>query len=324
MTASLVHVDPLTDPGISRQRSGKGFRYLEPNGSAVDAATKERIVALVLPPAWTDVWICTDPDGHIQAIGTDAAGRRQYRYHPQWQHERAERKFHRTLSLAQVLPAARGRVTRDLRQSDDPRARMLAVSFRFLDDAAPRIGSIGYLEKYGSRGLTTLQQQDARVDGHRVILSFPAKEHKTDDMHMTDAELAEVVAELLTGEDEETLLRYEIDAKLHHLSETEVNEYIRTVTGEDFTAKDFRTLRGTVIAAESLARAGAADTKKAQHAAEVAAAKAASDALQNTPAVARASYIDPRVFEAYAEGRLFDLTVSPETALGRLVGGDAG
>ncbi len=197
---------------------------------------------------------------------------------------------------------------------------MLAVSFRFLDDAAPRIGSIGYLEKYGSRGLTTLQQQDARVDGHRVILSFPAKEHKTDDMHMTDAELAEVVAQLLTGEDEEALLRYEIDATMHHLSETEVNAYIRAVTGEDFTANDFRTLRGTVIAAESLARAGAADTKKAQHAAEVAAAKAASDALQNTPAVARASYIDPRVFEAYAEGRLFDLTVSPETALGRLVG----
>lgn len=196
---------------------------------------------------------------------------------------------------------------------------MLAAAFRFLDDAAPRVGSVAYLEEYGSRGLTTLQQRDATVDGHRVLLRFPAKSHQTDVMHMTDADLSAVVADLLTGDAQERLLRYRLGDTAHHLHEAEVNDYIRDTTGDHFTAKDFRTLRGTIVAAQTLAHAGEAATQHARHAAEVEAAKAASEALQKTPAVAKSAYIDPRVFEAYGEGRLLDLSISPDTALRRLV-----
>lgn len=160
--AKLHRVDPMTEPGITRKGAGTGFTYAGPRGGKVSEADLARIKALALPPAWTDVWICTDPLGHIQAVGTDEAGRQQYRYHELWQEERAQDKFDRILKLATALPAARGRATRDL-NGDDAQSRVLAVAFRFLDDAAPRIGSIAYLERYGSRGLTTLEQRDATV-----------------------------------------------------------------------------------------------------------------------------------------------------------------
>lgn len=157
------------------------------------------------------------------------------------------------------------------------------------------------------------------MNGHRVVLKFPAKSHKTDVMHMTDADLAAVVDELLTDEAEARLLRYLMADTVHHLAESDVNAYIHSVTHDHFTAKDFRTLRGTITAAQSLAHSGTSSTQHARHAAEAEAAKAASEALQNTPAVARSAYIDPRVFEAYGEDRLLDLSISPDTALRRLV-----
>lgn len=319
MAVQLIRVRPGQDPGISRQRTGSGFRYVMPDGSAPDAQTQKRIQTLAVPPAWTQVWITTTPAGHIQAVGIDARGRHQYRYHPAWRAEQQGHKFDRIVHLAAVLPAARKRVTRDLRQNEDGHTQMLAVAFRFLDDAAPRVGSISYLEEYGSRGLTTLLQRHASVDGPRVLLHFPAKSHRNDNMHMTDADLAVVVAGLLTDQPDNRLLRYTLAGRHHHLDEYAVNDYIRDVTGDHFTAKDFRTLRGTVVAAQTLAHTGAANTQAARHAAEINATKAASDALQNTPAVARSAYIDPRVFTAYDEGRTLDLSISPDTALRRLV-----
>lgn len=318
MTVELVKVSPVTDPGITRVRTPTGMRYVMPDGSAPDGATLKRINALVLPPAWTDVWICADPRGRIQAVGVDGLGRHQYRYHPAWRAGQQEHKFDRIVHLASALPAARARVTCDLRQGADGHARMLAAAFRFLDDAAPRVGSIAYREKYGSRGLTTLQERDAAVEGHRVLLRFPAKSHKIDQMHMLDADLAAVVADLMTGNAQQRLLRYQAAGRLHHLHEGEVNDYIRQVTGDHFTAKDFRTLRGTVVAAKTLAQAGLAATQRARHAAEVKAAKAASKALQNTRGRALCLHRPPRVPGVRARAAAY-LSVSPDTALRRLV-----
>ena len=319
MNETLHRVEPGTDPGISRITTKAGFEYRGPDGGKVSAAELARINALALPPAWTKVWICADPLGHIQAVGLDADGREQYRYHERWKEDRAEHKFDKMLDLAAALPAARGRATHDLSKPAEPSHRVLAVAFRFLDDASPRVGSIEYLERYGSRGLTTLQQRDVTVAGHHVTLHFPAKSHQHDVMHMVDVDLAEAVATLLDGDPEDRLLRYRASGDLHHLDPTEVNAYLHEITGGPYTAKDFRTLRGTIAAAESLARTGLVDGETAAHRAEVAAAKAASDALQNTPAVARSSYIDPRVFDAYRAGRLLDLGRSPDAALRDLI-----
>src|SRR5690349_3132313 len=168
----LARVRPLHDPGFRRVRAGSGFRYLDVSGRTPSEEHVERIRALVIPPAWEDVWICTRANGHIQAVGTDAAGRRQYIYHPDWSAGRDKGKFARALALAEALPRARARVTTSLRRDALDRERVLAVSFRFLDQAAPRIGSERYLAANGSRGLTTRQRRDATGDGPVVTLAF--------------------------------------------------------------------------------------------------------------------------------------------------------
>ncbi|WP_340536861.1 DNA topoisomerase IB [Nocardioides sp. GXZ039] len=322
--STRVHrVVPGVDPGITRVRTKTGFDYLGPDGKPVDKADRARCEALVLPPAWTEVWISVDPDGHIQAVGTDEAGREQYRYHGEWKQHRAHVKFGRMLQLASALPHARGRVTHDLHHGD-PKSQVLGVGFRILDEGSPRVGSIQYLEKYGSRGLTTLLRKHATVEEKVVTLSFPAKEHTHDLIHLHDHELAEVIDVLVKDDqttEEDRLLSYLTGAGHRAgLDAAEINQYIRQVTGGRFTAKDFRTIRGTLAAATSLAHTGPAANEKALKKAEVEATKAASDALCNTPAVARSSYIDPRVFEQYADGRTIALGGSPDAALLDLVG----
>ncbi len=316
-SSSLHRVVPGVDPGITRVRTAQGFTFIGPDGNPVGAADRKRAEALVLPPAWTQVWISTDPDGHIQAVGVDEAGREQYRYHEAWTQHRAEVKFGRMLQLASALPHARGRVTRDL-HGQDAKQQVLGVGFRILDEGSPRVGSIEYLEKYGSRGLTTLLRKDASVAQTVVTLSFPAKEHTHDLIQLHDHELAQVITDLVRAQattEDERLLSYLVEDHRAGLEAAEVNQYIREVTGGHFTAKDFRTLRGTIAAATSLAHAGAPGDQAAIKKAEVAAAKAASQALCNTPAVARHSYIDPRVFELYGQGQLLDLGRSPDAAL---------
>ncbi len=300
-------------------RAGAGFRYADAGGEQVSDADRKRIRRLVIPPAWTDVWISADPLGHIQAVGTDDAGRRQYLYHSKWRARRDSGKFARALRLAEALPRARGRVTTALRRSDLDRERVLAVAFRMLDEGAPRMGSSRYLERHGSRGLTTLQRRDASVAAGVVILSFPAKSGKRALIELDDADLAAAVELLAAGRRGSRLLAYERGRRRVALTPGDVNAHIRALTGGSFTAKDFRTLRGTILAAEALARIGPVDTARERKRAENLAVKATAEALGNTASVARGSYIDPRVFSCYARGRALDLGVSPESAIRALI-----
>ncbi|GAA3201356.1 DNA topoisomerase IB [Microbacterium terregens] len=317
--ARLIRVRPGEDPGYRRIRAGSGFRYADMSGSAAPPADRQRIHDLVIPPAWEDVWIAVDPNAHIQAVGVDDAGRRQYLYHPRWRERRDRRKFSRALDLAAALPRARGRVTSALRRDDLDRERVLAASFRLLDEAAPRIGSARYLEQHGSRGLTTLQRRDAAVAASLITLSFPGKSGKRAYIEIDDEELAAVILELSGGRPRSPLLAYRRGNRRVPLTPADVNSHVRSLTGGAFTAKDFRTLRGTILAAEALARIGTVDTAKDRKRAEALAVRATSEALGNTPAVARGSYIDPGVFTAYERGRLLDLGVSPESAIQRLL-----
>jgi len=315
----LVRVRPLEDPGLRRIRSGTGFRYTDHRGRSVADRDLTRIRALVIPPAWKDVWIAREARGHIQAVGTDEAGRRQYIYHPAWSIDRDRGKFARALQLAEVIPRARARVTVGLRREALDRERVLATAFRLLDSAAPRVGSARYMKANGSRGLTTLLRRDASVDGSVVTLSFPAKSGKQALIDVDDAQLASVISELVAGRPRSPLLAYAQGRRRVPLTPRDVNAHVRALTGGDFTAKDFRTLRGTILAADALARIGTVDTKTDRKRAEQLAVRATADALGNTPSVARGSYIDPRVFRAYGKGRLLDLNVAAETAIRELL-----
>lgn len=318
---ALRRVVPGEEPGIRRIRSGSGFRYIDAAEQPVAEADRERIRDLVIPPAWKDVWIAADPLAHIQAVGTDDAGRRQYLYHPLWRAGRDQRKFARALRLAASLPSARAQVTRAINQQGLTRERALAVAFRLLDDAALRIGSERYLVKNGSRGLSTLRRHDVRIDGSTVSLSFPAKSRQIASIEISDAPLADALSEFAVGSPRAPLLAYRKGRRRVRLSSGEVNDYLKQVTGSAFTAKDFRTLHGTILAADALARIGRLETKNERRRAERLAVQATASALGNTLAVARGSYIDPRVFRQYARGRTLDLSVSPETAIRKLLGG---
>lgn len=315
----LTRVRPGTDLGYRRVRAGGGFRYVDADGDPVPPDERERAAALVIPPAWKDVWICANPNGHIQATGIDDAGRLQYMYHPQWAAGRDKGKYARAMQLAESLPRARGRVTTSLRREDLDRERVLAAAFRLLDQAAPRVGSERYLERHGSRGLTTLKRRDAVIDGSVTHLRFPGKSGKRQQLQIDDDDLAVVMTILAAGRPASPLLAYQRGRRRVPLTPREVNAYVRTMTGGAFTAKDFRTLRGTIHAADALARIGFADTKNDRKRAELLAVRATAEALGNTPAVARSSYIDPRVFTAYRKGRLLDTSVSPESAIRALI-----
>jgi len=315
----LLRVRPGVDLGYRRLRAGNGFRYVDADGAALPAEERERVVALVIPPAWQDVWISAAPNGHIQATGVDEAGRVQYMYHPGWTAGRDKGKFARALQLAESLPRARARVTTSLRRDELDRERVLAAAFRLLDQAAPRVGSERYLERHGSRGLTTLKRRDAAIEGAVTSLRFPGKSGKKQRLEIDDEDLAIAIALMAAGRPASPLLAYQRSRRRVPLTPREVNAYVRAMTGGTFTAKDFRTLRGTILAADALARIGAVDTKTDRKRAEVLAVRATAEALGNTPAVARGSYIDPRVFAAYKKGRLLDTSVSAESAIRALI-----
>ncbi|MGZ0712072.1 DNA topoisomerase IB (plasmid) [Coraliomargarita sp. W4R53] len=315
----LARVRPFDDHGFRRVRAGSGFRYIDELGRPVGTTHVDRIRTLVIPPAWKDVWISVRADGHIQAVGTDDAGRKQYVYHPDWSAGRDRGKFARALMLAEALPRARARVTVSLRRTDLDRERVLAAAFRLLDQAAPRVGSERYLTAHGSRGLTTLQRRDALVTGSTVALSFPGKSGKRQALAIDDADLAELMVLLIAGRPRSPLLAWQRGRRREPLSPSEVNAYVRVLAGGRFTAKDFRTLRGTIVAADALARIGTVTTATDRRRAERLAVSATADALGNTPAVARGSYIDPRVFKRYRDGHLLDLSVSREAAIRALI-----
>jgi len=309
---------------VHRVRRGRGFAFTDESGHPVDAATRERAVALVIPPAWTDVWVSPWPNGHIQATGIDDAGRRQYRYHDVWRAQKDRLKFDRMLELAAVLPAARRGVTRDLRRDELSRERVLAGAFRMLDTGMLRVGSERYADAHGSYGLSTLLGAHARVvDGERVLLDFPAKSGQPWESEIADPDLAVLVARLKRRGGRARLLAWHDEARgWRPLSAEDINADVRERTGGDFTAKDFRTLHGTVTAAVALARSGPGETPTARKRAVAQAVRLAAEALGNTPAVARSSYIDPRVLDRYEKGETLDATRlrSAESGLRALLG----
>jgi len=316
----LTRSHPDRDPGYRRIRSGRGFRFVDERGGTLTADERQRIDDLVIPPAWTDVWISADPAGHIQAVGEDDAGRRQYIYHPAWSQRRDRGKFARAVALAQALPGIRAQVTRALRAPQDPRAQVLAAAIRMLDDGALRIGSEEYFTAHGSRGLATLQCRDASVDADRIRLVFPAKSGRRLTLEFDDPDLAVVLAELARGRPRAPLLAYRRGRRRVAIRSRDVNAHLARLSGARFTAKDFRTLRGTIAAAEALAAVGPARGERDARRAERVAAQAAADVLGNTVAVARRSYIDPRVFARYRRGQVLDPEGSREAALVRLLG----
>lgn len=299
------------EPGIRRIRAGTGFRYADADGGRPDAELLARIEQLAIPPAWTDVWICAYPNGHIQATGTDAAGRKQYLYHPTWREQRDRLKFDRALALAESLPAARRGVTIDLRRDGLPRERVLAAAFRMLDTGHLRVGSERYALEHGSVGLSTLLGAHVAVEAKEVVrLTFPGKSGQEWESEVRDPGLAVVVALLKRRGPRARLLAWRDDAGAHPVDAVDINDDIRDRTGGDFTAKDFRTLHGTASAAVALARIGPKVSASAQDRAIASAVRTTAELLGNTPAVARGSYIDPRLLDLYRDG----VTIDPARA----------
>lgn len=312
----LRRAHPSDDAGIRRRRAGKGWTYAYDDGSKVSDEDRERAAALVLPPAWSDVWIAADPLAHIQATGVDAAGRTQYRYHEAWSEKRDRVKFERALDLAQSLPAARRRITSDLGAEGLGRERVLAAAMRLLDVVAIRAGGDAYAEDNGSRGLMTLLVRHASVEGDAVRLRFPAKSGQRFDVTVEDAPLARCIEELCARSGRSRLFAWDDGGRSRRaLRDSDLNAAVKEATGGEFTAKDFRTLHGTIVAADALARARDVATQRERSKAIRQAVVEVSQTLGNTPSVARASYIDPEVFERFEAGEVVGLRGARERAL---------
>jgi DNA topoisomerase-1 len=291
-------------PGISRRRRGKGFSYHQPDGTAVSAEDKARIEAIVIPPAWTDVWICPLADGHIQATGRDARGRKQYRYHDRWRKVRDANKYERLAEFAECLPALRATLDQHLARQGLPGEKVLAAVVRLLDETLIRIGNDEYAETNESFGLTTIEGDHVTVEGTRVALEFRGKSGIEQEVSLRDRRLAAVVkaCQELPGED---LFGYLDDhGRAVDVTSGMVNDYLRTITGMNVTAKHFRTWGGTVTAAELLAPLPVPDTEQEAKSNELAALDVAADRLGNTRTVCRNCYVHPHITTAYREGDL--------------------
>jgi DNA topoisomerase-1 len=318
----LRRVEPYSSPGWTRVRRGTGFSYLQPDGTAAGRAERARFAELAVPPAWREVWIADAPNAHILAVGVDAAGRRQYLYHPAWRERQDAEKFLRMAALIRALPGARRSVLDDLADDEPLRTLVLAAAFRTLDLGALRVGSEESLSTAKTRGLTTLLVRNAQAEQGQVRFRFRAKGGIAQHLTIPDATLAAFVERNAERAASARLYAWRDGRRYRALSASDVNDDIRERTGGDFTAKDFRTLRGTVVAAERLAAIGPEGTAKARAAAMREAVVAASEALGNTPTIAKASYIDPRVFTAYAEGVVLPAGAA-ERALLELIEPDA-
>jgi DNA topoisomerase I len=293
-------------PGITRRRRGKGFEYLDEDGKRItEPSVIERIRELAIPPAWEEVWICPYPQGHLQATGLDAAGRKQYRYHDRWRERRDREKFDEMLDFARALPKLRRRVTRDLKRDGMTRERVLACSARLLDRGFFRIGSEDYAEENDTYGIATMLKRHAEVDGDEVTFDYEAKGGQRRVQVIGDPDVADIIRGLKRrrgGGD--GLLAYKNGRRWRDVQSPEINAYVKEATGGDFSAKDFRTWSGTVLAAVSLSVSGPAakGSKTSRKRAKTWAIKEVARYLGNTPAVCRASYIDPRVFDRFDRG----------------------
>ncbi len=296
--------------GFARRRRGRRFQYLDCSGEPIDdPATIERIEALAIPPAWRDVWICTDPLGHLQATGVDAAGRKQYLYHERWRLHRDRQKFRSMVDFGRALPALRRRVAREIVGEQLTRERVLAAAIRLLDLGFFRIGSEDYAERNGSYGLATILKQHVSIEAGEVIFDYPAKSGRRRVQAIGDPDVLAIVSVLRRrrGGGEE-LLAHRSDGRWVDVRSEDINSYIKDASGGEFSAKDFRTWNATVLAAVALATDGAqARTQTARERSIRLAVKTVAAYLGNTPAVCRRSYIDPRVLDRYRAG----VTIAP-------------
>jgi DNA topoisomerase-1 len=316
-----------TRPGIRRIGKRSTVKYLDERGRVVrDAATLSRIKSLVIPPAWTDVWICPDERGHVQATGRDARGRKQYRYHPRWREVRDETKYDRMIGFAHALPTIRRRTRADLRRQGLPREKVLAAVVQLLEKTLIRVGNGEYAKQNRSFGLTTMRDGHVAVKGERVRFSFRGKSGVEHDVDLEDRRLANVVKACRDIPGYDLFQYFDEDGERQAIGSADVNAYLQQVSGLDFTSKDFRTWAGTVLAAQMLRELEAVDSDAQRKKNIVRAVEAVAKRLGNTKAVCRKCYIHPAVFDAYMDGSMLK-TVAQRArrvqSVARLSGGEA-
>ncbi|MDB5359220.1 MAG: topoisomerase [Rhodospirillales bacterium] len=304
LTVKLLYVSDAT-PGISRHRAGRGWYYRDPDGAIIrDPARLARIRALAVPPAYRDVWICPDPNGHIQASGRDARGRKQYRYHPAWRNFRDAAKYERVASFIRALPRLRRRVAADLAKHGLPRDKVLATIVRLMETTFIRIGNPEYARQNKSFGLTTLRNRHARIDGNKVELSFQAKSGIKWHVVVRNRQLVSLVRRLRDLPGQELFQYLDETGQRHAVGSADVNEYLRQASDEEITAKDFRTWAGTYLSVMALAAQPVDDSDAARKRTMLQAIGQVSAALGNTPAICRKCYIHPTVLDGHMTGTL--------------------
>jgi DNA topoisomerase I len=294
-------------PGIERVGSGKTMRYRDRNGGAVhDAATLGRIKALAIPPAWTNVWICPWPNGHIQATGRDARGRKQYRYHTGWRSHRDSTKYGRMAEFGRSLAKIRRRTTRDMKEAGLSRQKVLAAVVRLLETSLIRVGNDEYAEKNHSFGLTTMRDRHAKVNGGTLQFAFRGKSGVEHAIAIEDRRLARIAKQCQDLPGQELFQYVDDEGEIHDVTSEDVNDYLREIAGEDYTAKDFRTWAGTVLALVALQEYAEFDSAVEAKKNIVRAIEAVAKRLGNTPAVCRKCYIHPAIIDTYLEGSLLE------------------
>jgi DNA topoisomerase-1 len=292
-------------PGIARRRRGKHFHYIDADGHPVrDAETLARIKSLVIPPAWEDVWICKHPLGHLQATGRDARGRKQYRYHPRWRAQRDESKYERMLGFGKALPAIRRAVDAALRQPGLPREKVLATIVYLLEATMMRIGNEEYARDNKSFGLTTLRERHVRLDGGKVQFRFRGKSGVNHEVEVQDRRLANIIRRTLDLPGQDLFQYVDDDGNVHSVGSADVNDYLQAIAGEDYTAKDFRTWSGTVLAAVALLEYEKFDSQAQAKKNVVQAIEAVAKKLGNTPTICRKCYVHPALIESYLDGTM--------------------
>ncbi|MGI6850859.1 DNA topoisomerase IB [Mesorhizobium sp. 1B3] len=303
-TAGLLYVSD-EKPGIRRRKSGKGFRYLRPDGSAVkDEATLRRIRALAIPPAWADVWICPKANGHIQATGRDAKQRKQYKYHPQFREVRESVKFEHIMEFARLLPVIRAKVSEHMSLRGLPREKVLATTVHLLETTLIRVGNDDYAKQNKSYGLTTLKDPHVKIDGAELRFQFKGKSGKTWRLQVKDRRVAKIVKACQDLPGQELLQYIDEDGQQRDVTSSDINNYLREITGKDFTAKDFRTWAGTVLAALALSEFEAFDSQARAKKNVRSAIERVSSRLGNTPTICRKCYVHPEILNCYLSGSL--------------------
>ena len=318
--AGLVYVS-ADSPGYTRKKNGKSFVYLDTSGRPIRSErTRARIRSLAIPPAYGDVWICPDPHGHIKAVGRDERGRKQYRYHEQWREVRDEAKYGRMLDFARALPKIRRHVAKDLRRPGLRREKILAAVVRFMEATLIRVGNDEYAKNNGSYGLTTLRDHHARISRGKVKLEFRGKSGVEHEFEVNDSRLADIARECQDLPGQELFQYVDESGQVRDIGSADVNEYLRQITGRDFTAKDFRTWAGTVLAATALAELESFDSRAGAKKNIVRAVEAVASQLGNTKAVCRKCYIHPEILEAYMDGSLIENLAQQAAKMARGIG----